>query len=168
LFWQVHMRHLLVLLALAVAAAVPATADARPAPVVWATVNVCDTLEHPNQMGVRGSMTGLPRHTRMYMRFRVQYQDSKQVWRPIKSTPLTDSRWVRVANGRRGEHDAGWSFEFKPPASGGAHVLRGVVTFEWRRTGRVVERARAFTEAGHPGTAGAEPPEFTAETCEIA
>jgi hypothetical protein len=31
-----------------------------------------------------------------------------------------------------------------------------------------VERARAFTEAGHPNTAGAEPPEFTAATCEIA
>jgi hypothetical protein len=163
------MRHLLVLLLLAGAtAALPSAANAQSAPAVWATVNVCDTMEHPNQIGVRGSMNGLPRNSRMYMRFRVQFQDSKQVWRMVKSTPLTDSRWVRVANGRRGTYDAGWSFEFTPPASGGAHVLRGVVKFEWRRGRRVVERARAFTEAGHPGTAGAEPPEFTAATCEIA
>jgi hypothetical protein len=170
LFWQAHMRHLLVPLALAVAAAaLPTTADARSAPpLVWATVNVCDTQEHPNQMGVRGSMPGLARTSRMYMRFRVQFQNKDQEWRTIKSSPLSDSRWVRVASGRRGVHDAGWSFEFKPPASGGAHVLRGIVRFEWRRGGRVVERARAFTEAGHPGTAGAEPPEFTAATCEIA
>jgi hypothetical protein len=148
---------------------VPATADAgRPAPDVWATVNVCDTQTRPNQMGIRGWMPGLPRNSRMYMRFRVQFQDSEGVWRTLKSGRLSDSRWVRVATGRRGEHDAGWSFEFKPPASGGAHVLRGMVSFEWRRGKRVVERTRAFTEAGHPGTAGAEPPEFSAPTCEIA
>jgi hypothetical protein len=43
-----------------------------------------------------------------------------------------------------------------------------MVSFEWRRGKRVVHRTRAFTEAGHPGTAGAEPPEFSAATCEIA
>jgi hypothetical protein len=32
----------------------------------------------------------------------------------------------------------------------------------------VVQHTRAFTEAGHPGTAGAEPADFSAETCEIA
>jgi hypothetical protein len=162
------MRPLLVFAVLAAAAAAPATAGARVAPEVWATVNVCDTLAHPNQMGVRGSMTGLQRNSRMYMRFRVQFQNKNQVWRTIKSSPLSDSRWVRVANGRRGIYDAGWSFEFKPPASGGAHVLRGVVLFEWRRAGRVVQHRRAYTEAGHPGTAGAEPPDFSAATCEIA
>jgi hypothetical protein len=47
-------------------------------------------------------------------------------------------------------------------------VLRGVVSFEWRRGKRVVERRRAFTEPEHPGTAGAEPADFSAETCEIA
>jgi hypothetical protein len=162
------MRRLLVILSLAVlpAAAGPAEA-ARPAPAVWATVNVCDTEAHPNQMGVRGSMAGLARSTRMYMRFRVQYQDDEGRWRMVR-TAMTDSGWVRVATGKRGEYDSGWTFGFKPPSTGGAHVLRGVVSFQWRRSGRVVHRTRAFTEAGHPGTAGAEPPDFSAETCEIA
>jgi hypothetical protein len=104
----------------------------------------------------------------MYMRFRVQFQDSEGIWRTLKPGPLTDSGWQRVATGRRAEHDFGWSFEFKPPASGGAHVLRGMVSFEWRRDKRVVQRTRAVTEAGHPDTAGAEPPDFSAATCEIA
>jgi hypothetical protein len=152
-----------------IALVAPATGEAaQRAPVVWATVNVCDTQTRPNQMGIRGSMTGLARSSRMYMRFRVQFQDSEGRWRTVKPGPLSDSGWVREATGRRGVHDAGWSFEFKPPASGGAHVLRGVVSFEWRRNKRVVQHARAYTEAGHPGTAGAEPADFSAATCEIA
>jgi len=164
------MRRALIIFAL-IALVAPRAADAdaaRRAPVVWATVNVCDTQTRPNQMGIRGSMTGLARSSRMYMRFRVQFQNRNGQWQTIKASPLSDSGWVRVATGRRGEHNAGWSFEFKPPASGGAHVLRGVVSFEWRRARRVLQHARAFTEAGHPGTAGAEPADFSAETCEIA
>jgi hypothetical protein len=164
------MRRSFVILALAAlaAAAVPAAGEARRAPVVWATVNVCDTQEHPNEMGIRGSMSGLTRFSRMYMRFRVQFQDSKGRWRTLKNGPLSDSGWQRVAAGRRGEHDAGWTFQFKPPATGGAHVLRGVVSFEWRRGGHVLRNMRAFTQSGHPGTAGADPEDFSAETCEIA
>ena len=165
------MRHLLLIFALSGLAALAATTAAwaaRPIPAVWATVNVCDTQAHPNQMGIRGSMAGMGRSTRMYMRFRVQFQDAEGRWKMVKSGPLTDSSWVRVAIGKRGDHDSGWSFSFKPPASGGAHVLRGVVSFEWRRGKRVLQRTRTFTTEGHPGTAGAEPSEFSAATCEIA
>lgn len=163
------MRRATIILALTVAlSAVPAAGASKRAPDVWATVNACDTKLRPNQIGIRGGMPGLARYTRMYMRFRVQFQNTEGEWKTVKSSRLTDSGWVRVAAGRRGEHDAGWSFEFKPPASGGAHVLRGVVSFEWRKGRRVIQRAKAFTEAGHPGTVGAEPADFSADTCAIA
>jgi hypothetical protein len=162
------MRRVPIILALVAVLLLPGQASAKRAPAVWATVNACDTKLRPNQIGIRGGMAGLARHTRMYMRFRVQFQDGDGAWRTVKSSRLTDSGWVRVAVGRRGEHDAGWSFEFKPPPSGGAHELRGVVSFQWRRAGRVVERAKAFTEAGHPGTVGAEPADYSAATCLIA
>jgi hypothetical protein len=164
------MRAMLaILLAAVLLAALPApgrSAGPTPDVAVWATVNVCDTTAHPNQIGIRGSMPGLARRTRMYMRFRVQFRTLDNKWRTVETG--ADSRWYRVASGRRGEHDAGWTFEFKPPAAGGAHVLRGLVSFEWRRVGRVVRRERRFTEAGHPETAGADPPEYSAATCEIA
>ena len=162
------MRRAPIILALVAALLLPAAASAKRPPAVWATVNACDTKMRPNQIGIRGDMLGLARHTRMYMRFRVQFQNSEGEWKTVKSSRLTDSGWVRVAVGKRGEHDAGWSFEFKPPPSGGAHVLRGVVSFEWRKGRRVLERSKAFTEAGHPGTVGAEPADYSAETCEIA
>jgi hypothetical protein len=132
---------------------------------VWATVNVCDTQAQPNQIGIRGGMEGLSKRTRMFMRFRVQYKTLEGKWRTVRTG--ADSGWRRVGSGR-GRHDAGWTFEFEPPVTGGAHVLRGLVQFEWRRGGRVVERKREFTKSGHPGTAGADPADFSAATCAIA
>jgi hypothetical protein len=163
-----HMPPILLTAAVLLIAAPAQAAPARgvPAPEAWATVNVCDTMAHPNQIGIRGSMPGLARRTRMYMRFRIQFRTVAGEWRTVTSG--ADSRWRRVATGRRGEHDAGWTFEFKPPASGGAHVLRGVVSFKWRRGRHVVQRERHFTEAEHPGTAGADPADFSAATCAIA
>ena len=162
------MRRVPIILALVAALLLPSQAGAKRDRAVWATVNACDTKLRPNQIGIRGGMPGLARHTRMYMRFRVQFQDSEGEWRTVKSSRLTDSGWVRVAVGRRGEHDAGWSFEFKPPPSGGAHLLRGLVSFQWRKGRRVIEREKAVTEAGHPGTVGAEPADHSAATCAIA
>jgi hypothetical protein len=163
------MRLAPIILALLIALLLlPAEAGAKRARDVWATVNACDTRLHPNQIGIRGAMAGLARRSSMYMRFRVQFQNRDNEWVTVKSSGLTDSGWVRVAAGRGGEHDAGWSFEFMPPDSGGAHVLRGVVSFQWRKGKRVIARSRAFTEAGHPGTVGAEPADYSAATCEIA
>ena len=47
-------------------------------------------------------------------------------------------------------------------------MLRGVVSSSGGAAGRVIQRDRRFTEAGHPGTAGAEPADFSDDTCEIA
>jgi hypothetical protein len=102
----------------------------------------------------------------MYMRFRVQYRDADGAWHTVRAG--ADSGWRRVAAGRGGEYDYGYSFSFKPPTVGGAHILRGLVAFQWRRAARVVRRDRQVTERGHPGTAGADPVGFSAATCEIA
>jgi hypothetical protein len=158
----------LILLTGAVLAAPTAGASARaPAPEPWATVNLCDTETSQNQIGIRGSMPGIGRRTRMYMRFRVQFKDVEGRWRTVESA-VADSGWRKVAVGRRGEYDAGWTFEFQPRSSGGAWELRGVVSFQWRRDDRVVQRHRRITEDGHPGTAGAEPAGHSAATCAIA
>ena len=155
--------------ALAAAAAASAEEPRRGAPKEpWATVNVCDTQAHPNEMGIRAAMQGLARRTRMLMRFRVQYKGPNGTWQLVEGD-FADSGWRKVASGRRGEHDAGHTFSFDaPPADRGAYELRGVVSFQWRRGGRVVERDRRNTEAGHPGTVGADPAAFSAAICLIA
>jgi hypothetical protein len=156
-------RTIPIALVAALLAAAPAAAKQAPAP--WATVNVCDTADHPNQIGVRGSMPGLKRKTRMTMRFRVQYRDEGR-WRYIRKGADSGHQLVAVAKG--GTHDAGWTFGFKPPASGGAYELRGIVVFTYKRGSKTIDRVRRRTTAGHPGTAGADPEDYSAGTCAIA
>ncbi len=154
------MRRIVLITALLIAATAPAAGAAQPQ--VWATVNVCDTAAHPDQIGVRGSMGGLGTRAGMYMRFRVQYRDpSDGRWRYVTTA---DSRWRRAGTARNRALESGWSFEL---AGTGPQIVRGVVRFQWRRGGRVLRSKRRVTESGHRSTAGADPRDFSAATCRI-
>jgi hypothetical protein len=128
----------------------------------WATVNVCDTTKHPNEVGIRASMPGTPRGAGRQMRFRVQFRDGDR-WRYVTGA---DSGWRRVRRAAGLAVESGWSFEFAPPAK--PTTFRGVVRFRWVRDGRVVTRATEITENGHRSTAGADPEGYSAATCSIA
>jgi hypothetical protein len=151
-------------LALAAALVVPAAAAARPAQAdrLWATVNVCDTSRHPNEVGIRASMPGVPRGAVRRMRFRVQWRDGSR-WRFVTGA---DSGWRKLSRSRGRAIESGWSFEFEPPAK--AITFRGVVGYRWVRNGRIVAGAREITESGHRSTAGADPADYSAATCSMA
>lgn len=162
------MRFLLAILVLLLAAA-PAQAR-RPAVEksvdLWATVNVCDTAAHPNQLGIRASMPGLGRRAQLWMRFQVHYFDKDDgKWHNIESNADSGYRKAGIASNRVLEY--GWTFKFAPPVDGGAHTMRGAVTFAWRRKGRLVKKVREVTEAGHRSTHGADPAGFSAAICQI-
>ena len=126
----------------ALAAAPASAADAD----LWATVNVCDTAAHPDEIGIRASMPGGKPKSRLQMRFRVQYRDlSDGRWRAVRDA---DSGWRRIGRGRA-VRESGWSFEV---AGEGTQILRGVVTYRWMRAGRATRRARRVTEGGHRST----------------
>ena len=152
------------LLACVLLVLLPAAAAAQGSHDLWATVNVCDTAAKPNTLGVRGSMPGLRRNATLRMRFRVQYLAPDGRWLIVRRN--ADSRWQKVGTRRRGRVESGWSFTFAPPKAGDV-VLRGVVYFQWRRSGKVVRRAREITEGGHVSTVGADPSGFSAGTCRI-
>jgi hypothetical protein len=136
-------------------------------PRLWATVNLCDTTDHPDAIGIRGSMPGSGvRAERMLMRFQVQFfTPADGRWH--NTGALGDSGFVDVGSGRFRARESGRTFTITPPQGGGAFRLRGVVTFEWRRGGDVVRRARKRTRGGHPNTAGADPAGFSAPVCEV-
>lgn len=172
---EAAMRRLPVILSLVVAAAL-VLSSAVPQPVakrraaerskdLWATVNICDTARYPDRIGVRGSMPGLGRRARLFMRFRVQYLDGTDgEWRDISEN--ADTGWVRIGRARRKVLEAGHTFKFLPPSGGGAHTLRGAVTFRWRARGRTIKKVREITEAGHRSTT-ADPRGFSAAICRI-
>ena len=152
----------LVLLALAPAAA-GAAAPVR-SPLLWATVNICDTAEHPDTLGVRASMPGTGSGgEQMYMRFRAQFLSSVDgLWHNFLAKG-TDSGWVRVGSARYRARQSGWSFPFALK-EGQRYELRGSVSFEWRRGDEVVRRAARRTRAGH-ATAVGDPKGYSAATC---
>jgi hypothetical protein len=153
-------------------AAAPACAAARQAdPILhdkrlWATINVCDTVGHPDSIGIRGSMPGDGDKTEvMFMRFGVELFDTADArWRNLDGA---DSGFVEVGSSRKARQ-SGNTFTITPPRPGSApYLLRGVVSFEWREAGKVVRHTRRSTAAAHPNTAGSDPVGFTSATCTI-
>jgi hypothetical protein len=133
---------------------------------LWATIDVCNGPHQPNTVGIRGSMPGDGQaHDKLYMSFRLQYLNT------------TTSTWINLVSGATPSFEAvgaagsarqdGASFQLVPVAGKPAATLRGVVDFQWRRGGRVLESATRATSAGHKSLAGAEPANYTAATCLI-
>jgi hypothetical protein len=170
------MRRLLITIIACLTLLAPSAAGAAPrSPDLWATVNICDTVRHPDQLGIRASMPGSGRRGAMYMRFRAQFFDSgANAWREVGGSGV--SRWIYVGSSRLRNRQGGYTFAFGAPATGSAFVLRGRVEFQWRERRRrrdgtlrvvVVRSARANTRAGYPSTVGSDPPGFSASLCEI-
>lgn len=144
-----------------------APAQATP-PTLWATVNICDTAGHPDQMGVRASMPGNGSRQRMYMRFRAQFFGGGK-WHDVKGNGL--SPWILAGSAKYVSRQAGYTFKFDPPKGSARFVLRGVVSFEWRATkkGRTKVRRKATrnTKGGYSFAGGGDPRGYSAGTCEI-
>ena len=146
----------------AVAQAARGSDDARD---VWATVNVCDTADAPNTIGIRGSMPGSRNGQAVrWMRFVVEYfSEADDRWYRVSAGG--DSGYLRVGKGRR-TRQFGRSLRIEP--SRGSVLLRGRVLFQWRsESGEVLRRDSARTHRGHRSNAGADPPGYSASTCTI-
>jgi len=156
-------RSLLALLCCALL--LPAAAAGRNR-ALWATINVCDTIAHPDTIGIRGSMPGTGNAgQQMFMRFQVQFfQASTQRWHNIPKDG--DSGFQLVGNAAAKARQSGWRFIFAPP-SGGSWQMRGAVTLEWRTGSKVDRRVKVLTSAGHRSSAGSDPQGYSADTCVI-
>ena len=157
------MRRLLPLLILLV----PSTAHAGTIDKsrhLWATVNICDTQNNPDTIGIRASIPGSGKaNERMYMRFRVQFfSQVDQKWHNFLAAG-TRSEWVSVGSARYKARQSGWSFPFELQP-GQEYELRGAVSFQWRRGTKVVRSAAKRTSKGHR-TALSDPEGYSAATC---
>ncbi len=131
---------------------------------LWATVDACNPSDHPNTIGIRGSMpSDGHKGDTMFMSFRVQYYNA------------STKKWVDVAKGAEAgfqqvtsattASQSGRNFQLVPPS--GPFRLRGVIGFQWRHGARVVHAATRTTTAGHKSLVGADPAGYSAGTCKI-
>jgi hypothetical protein len=133
---------------------------------LWATIDVCSPADQPNTLGVRGSMPG-DGHAgdRMYMSFRVQYQEpSSKRW--VNLSTDVHAPFLAVGDGGSSRQD-GSSFQIEPVKGRPAFLMRGVVEFQWRRGHRVVLSVSRPSTAGHKSLAGADPADYSAASCSI-
>jgi hypothetical protein len=166
---------LLAAVTLPIAAA--AAAERKPVTVensrhLWATINVCDPVDPPPEIGpdtigIRGSMPGSADGREiMYMRFRVQFfKDADMKWHNV--TIGGDSGWQRAGFARYKARQSGRTFRFSPPSGKPTIMLRGKVNFEWRLRGEVVRKAVKVTSKGHRSSAGSYPAGLSEATCTI-
>ena len=148
--------------------ALAGAADLSDSRHLWATINACDTDANPNAIGLRASMPGTGRRGEtMWMRFRVQYRarrDGRAEW-VTPAGASGDSGFVEVGHARYKARQSGWIFPFElRPAE--RYRMRGVVSFEWRRGTRVVERASEATSADHHVSV-ADPDGYSEASCVV-
>jgi hypothetical protein len=143
---------------------------ARPKPVkyLWATLNVCDTKQSPDKLGVRARMPGDGTKERMYMRFTAQLKSGKR-W----SENSGRSTWLYVGPARLLYQEQGYTFDYRGKLKKGQRFrARGLVQFQWRaRRGKgakahwvVVRRTYRYTSGGHP-TQFSQPKGYSAGNC---
>jgi hypothetical protein len=126
---------------LAVASARSNRSDADDGRPFWATVNICDTKDSPNALGIRTSVPGNGTRQRIFARYTAQWwSEADQEWLTVEGSGVTP--WVLVGGADMASRQAGWTFSFVQPPEGTTYVMRGVVELEWRDTAAAAKRAR--------------------------
>lgn len=139
-----------------------AIAQAKRSPHLWATVNICDTRKHPNVIAIRAQMPALSFPTRMSELIKVDYWDPKA--KRFRPDPNPGARHlVQLGVVSFGYEQGGQAFPFK----GYKGLLRGTVTFQWRRSGKVLLTQTRHTTAGHPTADHGDPPGHSTAHCRI-
>jgi hypothetical protein len=142
----------------------PASTTLLTSPLLWATVDVCQSASSGSVVGLRASMPGTgDASEQMYMSFRLQYQGPQGGWHNLSGA---DSGLIDAGSSGFRSRQAGLDFQLAPSAASQS-VLRGRVIFQWRIGTTVVHRARLTTTAGHHPSAGATPPGYSAALCQV-
>jgi hypothetical protein len=125
-------------------------------------VNICDTANHPNVIGIRGQLPALGFKTTMSMLVQVDYY----VFADARFEPDTVVPRVRVPLGKKAHATGLWQggvkFAFTPPV-----VLSGTVTFQWKLGHRVIGTVTRDTGHGDRRVADSDPPHYSTATCTI-
>lgn len=129
---------------------------------LWATVNICNTRLHPHTIGIRGQMPALGFVSSMSMMITIDYLDpSTKRFMPDRSV----HRFVPLGQPAEGLWQGGVRFSFKKPTT--PVVLRGMVTFEWKPSGKVVGSTTKYTVNGIKHVDDSDPPGYSTATCDL-
>lgn len=134
--------------------------NAETSKSLWATINICDTRDQPNVLGVRGQMPSLGFPAWLSMEIHLAYYDKTQKrWVTDPGTQKT----IRLGRSAHGLQQGGATYTFP----GATPQLQASVRFVWRRSGNLLGTTQQLTAAGHPQADFGSPPRYSAATCTI-
>jgi hypothetical protein len=137
-----------------------AISSAKRSKALWATVNICNSPSHPNQLGIRGQMPALGFPAWLSMRIQLNYYSDSQ--KKFVVDPGS-TKMIRLGRSRSGLQQGGAVYAFNPHAG----LLNASVRFDWRRSGKLLGSTTQTTTGGHRGADFGSPPHFTAAQCRI-
>jgi hypothetical protein len=133
---------------------------AKRSKTLWATVNICNSRSHPDQLGIRGQMPSLGFPAWLSMRIQLNYYSNSQ--KKFVVDPGS-TKLIRLGRSRAGLLQGGWVYAFNPHAG----LLDATVNFYWRRSGKLLGSTTETTTGGHRGADFGSPAHFTAAQCRI-
>ena len=134
--------------------------NAETSTSLWATINICDTRNQPNVLGVRGQMPSLGFPAWLSMEIHLAYYDTTHKrWVTDPGTQKT----IRLGRSAHGLQQGGATYTFP----GATPKLQASVRFVWRRSGQLLGTTQQLTTAGHPQADFGSPPHYSAATCTI-
>jgi hypothetical protein len=140
-----------------------AVTAAEKSPSLWATINICNSRTHRNQIGVRGQMPSLGFSSTMSMKITLNaWSPTAKTFQAIDSPNAVDS--VNLGSHSRGLEQAGAVFPFQKGETG---LWNATIVFQWKRQGKVVGQTQRRTTAGHHGADFGSPPRYSAKQCSI-
>jgi hypothetical protein len=130
---------------------------------LWATINICNSRRHPDEIGVRGQMPSLGFAASMAMTVRLDsWSASTKSFVPIDSPNAADT--VALGTHSRGLEQGGTIFPFQKGQTG---LWNATIVFIWKRNGKIVGQTQRRTTAGHRTADFGSPPHYSVAHCQI-
>jgi hypothetical protein len=139
-----------------------AIAQAKRSTALWATFNACTPSRAPAVVGIRGQMPALGFAAQLSVAIQVEFWD--RATQRFVSVPDANAR-ARLSLGSvtAGVQQGGKNFAFNAHAG----LLRGTVTFRWKRNGRLLLALTRHTSGAHRNADQGMPRHYSAATCRV-
>jgi hypothetical protein len=140
-----------------------AVSTAEKSSSLWATINICNSRTHRDEIGVRGQMPSLGFSSTMSMTITLNaWSASEKKFVAINSPNAVDT--VKLGSHSRGLEQGGTIFPFQKGEKG---LWNATIVFTWTRQGKVVGTTQRRTTAGHHTADFGSPPRYSAKQCSI-
>jgi hypothetical protein len=140
-----------------------AVTAAEKSPSLWATINICNSRTHRDQIGVRGQMPSLGFSSEMAMTVTLNaWNATSKKFVAIPSPNAVDT--IPLGAHSRGLEQDGTVFPFQKGQTG---LWNATILFTWKRHGKTVGQTQLRTTSGHRSADFGSPPHYSAAQCRI-